>query len=587
MAYSDEIRQQAKRLFLRGVKPSEIKQQLNLATTRIIYYWASKESWADLLAFDNPVNAVSRRINRLYEKIDLLTDREHNELFRLIKQRDQLVKQIAKPLQDEQGAKKSKGWDSTTKRVKKGIKNDISSITQEMLEAWFDKNLFGYQKQLLAAKNDPSINRNRNCLKSRQIGLTWYFAREAFADAVISGDNQIFLSASKSQARMFRFEIIAFAKELGVELKGNDQIELSNGAVLYFLSTNSNTAQSYHGHLYIDEYFWIPKFKKLQTVASGMASQKKWRRTYFSTPSTLTHEAYSFWSGDDFKNQKTKKASLPWPSDLELHNGALCPDGTWRIIIDIDDAQKGGCDLFDIEQLKIEYAPDIFNQLFKCQFIDEAQGVFKLEQLEQCLSDYGYWSDFDPHAVRPFGDKPVWIGYDPSRNGDMASCVVLAVPDTPGGKFRILEILQLRGQSFVYQAEQIKRLTTRYNVEHIGVDITGMGYGVYDIIKSFFRKAMAIHYSLETKTALVLKAQDVVVQKRLQWDATKTEIAAAFLTIKKTTTGNGNITFSSNRTATTGHADIAWATMHALYKEPFNVEKLKNRRRAKVSAIHK
>ena len=45
-------------------------------------------------------------------------------------------------------------------------------------------------------------------------------------------------------------------KEVEVELKG-DPMVLPNGATLYFLGTNARTAQSYHGNLYLDEYFWI------------------------------------------------------------------------------------------------------------------------------------------------------------------------------------------------------------------------------------------------------------------------------------------------------------------------------------------
>jgi hypothetical protein len=50
-----------------------------------------------------------------------------------------------------------------------------------------------------------------------------------------------------------------------VELKG-DPMTLSNGACLYFLGTNARTAQSYHGNLYLDEYFWIPKFQELRKL---------------------------------------------------------------------------------------------------------------------------------------------------------------------------------------------------------------------------------------------------------------------------------------------------------------------------------
>ncbi|EFH2934792.1 phage portal protein [Escherichia coli] len=148
--------------------------------------------------------------------------------------------------------------------------------------------MFNYQRHWWEA---GKTNRIRNLLKSRQIGATFYFAREALIDALLTGRNQIFLSASKAQAHVFKQYIIDFAKEVEVELKG-DPIVLPNGATLYFLGTNARTAQSYHGNLYLDEYFWIPKFQELRKVASGMAIHKKWRQTYFSTPSSLTHSAY-------------------------------------------------------------------------------------------------------------------------------------------------------------------------------------------------------------------------------------------------------------------------------------------------------
>ena len=73
---------------------------------------------------------------------------------------------------------------------------------------------------------------------------------------------------------------------------------LPNGSRLMFLGTNVRTAQSYTGNMYLDEYFWIPKFQELRKAASGMSLHKRWRTTYFSTPSSLAHSAYPFWSGE-------------------------------------------------------------------------------------------------------------------------------------------------------------------------------------------------------------------------------------------------------------------------------------------------
>ncbi|EEI2191350.1 terminase, partial [Salmonella enterica] len=83
--------------------------------------------------------------------------------------------------------------DDEPRRKRKYKKNDISSLTQEDFDTWAEEHLFEYQKHL--RRNIGQLV--RNILKSRQIGATWYFAFEAFENAVMTGDPQIFLSASK------------------------------------------------------------------------------------------------------------------------------------------------------------------------------------------------------------------------------------------------------------------------------------------------------------------------------------------------------------------------------------------------------
>jgi len=599
MLYSTEVKEAAKRLFLRRCKAKEIQAQLNLPSVRIVYHWISQGCWDEMLTDEEPLTAVSRRITLLLEKQDSLTKGDLDELDRLTTVRERLAKQCAKPApmpvndpiedgghrrDDQRSERRDKGsrGDKGGKRKQKAPKNDVSELTEvDFLDKFISK-MYGYQKELYAAKINPLTARIRNVLKSRQVGLTYYFAGEAFMDAVLTGDNQIFLSASRAQSEIFRSYIISFAQEwFGLELSGNPIVLSKDGkpwAELRFLSTNSSTAQGHHGHVYVDEYFWIRDFEKLNTVASAMATHKKWRKTYFSTPSAVSHQAYPHWTGEKFRNSKKKTAKEPWPSDKQIAAGALCPDGQWRKVITILDAIAGGCDLFDLEQLRLEYDDDRFEQLFMCKFIDSTQSVFALGDLERCYSDLALWTDYDPDDPRPFGNSPVWIGYDPSRTRDDATCVVIAPPLEEGGKFRILEKHSWRGQSFKYQAEQVKLLTERFNVQHIGIDTTGIGYGVYDIVRDFYPRATSIHYSLETKNALVLKAQDTIVGSRIEWDAGWNDIAQAFLTIKRGATNSGQITYSASRTDATGHADIAWAIMHALANEPLNTNKQRRSR---------
>ncbi|WPM26870.1 terminase family protein [Pseudomonas sp. P1B16] len=590
MNYSIEVKEAAKRLYLRRASVKEIQAQLKLPNVRIIYYWIRQGSWDEMLTDEEPLTAISRRITLICEKQDTLTKGDLDELDRLAAVREKLIKQASKPAapasavseptreQGDRDQRRERRGGSGKKR-EKSTKNDVSGLTEvDFLDKFISK-MYRYQQELFAAKQNPLTCRLRNILKSRQVGLTYYFAGEAFMDAVLTGDNQVFLSASRAQSEIFRSYIIQFAQKwFGIELTGNP-IVLSNGAELRFLSTNSSTAQGYHGHVYVDEYFWIRDFEKLSTVASAMGTHKKWRKTYFSTPSAVSHQAYPFWTGETFRNDKRrKKTAGEWPSEAAYTLGALCPDGQWRKTITLDDAIAGGCDLFDVAQLELEYDEDKFQQLFYCKFIDSTQSAFGLKDLEGCYSDLMLWDDYDQDADRPFDNNPVWIGYDPSRTRDDATCVVVAPPAEPGGNFRILEKYSWRGQSFTYQAAQIKKLTERFNVQHIGIDTTGVGIGVYDVVCDFYPRAQRIHYSLETKTTLVLKAQDVIRVGRIEWDAGWTDIAQAFLTIKRGTTNGGQITFSASRTEATGHADIAWAVMHALHNEPLNTNKRRKSR---------
>ncbi|KJF83570.1 terminase large subunit domain-containing protein [Photobacterium angustum] len=579
MAYSIELREAAKRLYLRRWTPDEIRDELGLPNNRVIYYWADKFGWRDLLREEEVDEAIARRIVMLTD-IPEKSGAQLKELDMLIEKHVKLKKQRTQSARGDQpsgnennqeGKRQSSGSKQDKEKKGKARKNDVSHLTEDDFAEWHDS-LFEYQNVMW----NNLHQRTRNILKSRQIGATYYFAGEALKNAVLTGDPQIFLSASRAQAEVFRSYIIQLAQQfLGVELSGNPIVlKTAHGeAELRFLSTNSNTAQSYHGHVYIDEYFWIPQFEKLNKLASAMATHKKWRKTYFSTPSAKGHPAYGFWTGDKWRGEKKDRQLAEFPTFDEMRDGGrLCPDRQWRYVVTIEDAANGGCDLFDINELRDEYSDDDFKNLFMCIFVDDAQSVFKFSQLEKCGVDSSSWRDFKPKQARPFANREVWLGYDPARTRDNATVVVLAPPIFEGEKFRILEKHHWRGLNFQYHVEQIKNLTKRYNVTYIGIDITGIGAGVYDLLHNLFpREVHAIHYSVESKNRLVLKMIDLIEGDRLCWDAEHKDISASFLAIKRGVTGNSNqMTFKADRTDATGHADVFFACAHAAANEPLD-----------------
>lgn len=452
---------------------------------------------------------------------------------------------------------------------KKPRRNEFSEEEIERLEQAFVDGCFEYQRDWYRASN----LRTRAILKSRQIGATYYFAREALIDALKTGRNQIFLSASKAQAFLFRGYMQSFVREvLDRELSGGDSIVLAGGAELFFLGTNARTAQGYHGNFYFDEFFWTYGFEALNKVASGMAMHKKWRKTYFSTPSSMAHEAYPFWTGERRNKGRPAADRIAIDTSHEaLAAGRLCEDRMWRQIVTILDAERRGCDLFDINELREEYSADAFANLLMCEFVDDGASIFPLAMLQPCMVDsWVEWGeDYRPFAARPYGDRAVWIGYDPADTGDSAGLAVVAPPLMPGGKFRILERHQFRGMDFAGQAEFIRKITQRYWVTYIGIDTTGMGSGVAQLVKQFFPNLTTFSYSPEVKTRLVLKAYDVIHNGRLEFDAGWTDVAQSLMAIRKTMTASGRqMTYTAGRTDDTGHADLAWALFHALQNEP-------------------
>ncbi|AOH86565.1 oxidoreductase [Sphingomonas panacis] len=572
-----DARRQARSLYWRGWGVTQIADELGLKRPTV-QAWKDREKWDEAPSLSKIEDALECRLNTLIAK-EGKTGGDFKEIDLLMRAvvSGARVRRYEAPGGHE-GDLNEKVANRNAGERKKVVKNHFTAEQVEKLEQILEAEMFGYQRDWWEAKDQ----RTRMILKSRQIGATYYFAREALLDALKGGGNQIFLSASKAQAHIFRNYIVQFAARVGVKLQGDPIVLTSDlipegepAAELIFLGTNARTAQGYHGNFYFDEFFWTYGFEELNKVASAMAMHKRWRRTYFSTPSSVAHQAHGYWTGER-RNRRVKKADRIEidVSHAALKAGRLCEDNVWRQIVTIEDAAEKGCDLFNIDELHIEYAPDEFANLLMCQFVDDSLSAFKFNELQRCTVDTMVdWLDFNPIAKRPVGGREVWAGYDPqeSEDGDNAALVIALPPDGPGGKFRLLERHQFRGLDFEAQATMILSLLGRYNCTYLGVDANGAGVGVYQILKDRMRGVVKIEYSLEAKSQMVMKAQHTFSRQRIEYDAGWIDLQSAFLSIKKTLTTSGRaVTFKASRTEAVGHADLAWAAMHIFINEPLD-----------------
>lgn len=561
-----EIKRKAQQMYFSGYKIAEIARHLDIAASTISS-WKDREKWDDVAPVGRVELALETRLNLLIAKEEK-SGADYKEIDLLGRQMERMARVKKYSFGDGNEvdlnpklANRNKG------ERKKAEQNAIDQEQEELLINGFLDGMFNYQRVWHKAKE----NRIRNILKSRQIGATYYFAHEAFIDALTTGHNQIFLSASKKQALQFRSYIVNYAKQTAdVDLKG-ETIKLPNGAELIFLGTNSATAQSYHGNLYFDEVFWVPKFDVIRKVASGMAAQKMYRQTYFSTPTTIAHPAYAFFSGKAFNKNRAKADKVEIDISHEnLKSGKLCADRQWKQIVTINDAMEGGCNLFNIDDLIAENSKEEFEQLFLCQFADDNTSAFKFADLQLCQVDsLEEWHDYKPFYQRPFGNREVWLGYDPAFTGDRAALAIIAPPKVDGGDYRVLHWQTFHGMDYEAQASRIKSFCDDYNVTRIVIDKTGMGSGVFQEVKKFYPMAIGLDYNADLKNEMVLKTQNLIQKRRLKFDGN--EIITSFMTVKKRITGTGKITYVSDRSEDASHGDLSWAIMNCILNVPYGL----------------
>ncbi|PZR37165.1 terminase large subunit domain-containing protein [Caulobacter segnis] len=585
-------RRQARSLYWRGWGVTEIADELALKRPTV-ESWKQRDEWDKAPVMERLKEGLHTRLQMLIAK-DKKSGHDFKEIDLLMRQVDRTVrydKYMNGGTETDLNPNIAARNAAPKKEPKRGnhFTHDQVVKLREDLEGW----CYPHQRDWLKS----SSMRTRMILKARQIGATEFFAREALVTALETGRNKIFLSASKAQALNFRQKIVAWSfKVTGVKLTGDPMVitaededgEAGDPAEFHFLGTNYRTAQGYTGDFIFDEFFWVHGFEQIEAVASAVATQKHFTKTYFSTPSSLSHEAYLKWTGADKNSQRAKNKKIEVDvSHRALKAGKLCDDKIWRQIVTVLDAAERGYDLIDIDEIRDDHTPDRFANLFMCEFIDDAEAVFPIaEILKHTVDAFERWTDVDFYGLaevaavsrgrertwgeprRPIGDAPVWIAYDPSDTGDSAGLVVVAPPQKTGDKFRVLQRFQLWGEDFEAQAELIRRLCASYNVTRIRIDATGVGRAVHQLVQAFFPTAEGVQFTADLKIDMVHKLQDTFRRGRIEIDTGATDLFAALVTIRRTITESGRrMTYESPRSATTGHGDLAWALLMALHLE--------------------
>ncbi|WP_225374653.1 terminase gpP N-terminus-related DNA-binding protein, partial [Escherichia coli] len=160
------VRIRARQLYWQGYTPAEISQLMGISQNTI-YSWKKRDEWDAT----PPIQRVTQSIDARLIQLTTKTEKSGSDF----KEIDLLTRQLKK-LNDGQGEQAVSGKKPRKRRLK-------NHFTEEQIVALREKilpTLAWHQREWYENRH----HRNRMILKSRQIGATWYFAREALLDAL-------------------------------------------------------------------------------------------------------------------------------------------------------------------------------------------------------------------------------------------------------------------------------------------------------------------------------------------------------------------------------------------------------------------
>lgn len=108
-----------------------------------------------------------------------------------------------------------------------------------------------------------------------------HLADIALNDAMLTGENQIFLSATVHDREKVQKQITSLAVSHGLELSGNPFV-LPNGANLVFLLTDSLVSAGYSGNAYVLNCFDETNFVDIREMVCSWTLLEKHRAIYLS-----------------------------------------------------------------------------------------------------------------------------------------------------------------------------------------------------------------------------------------------------------------------------------------------------------------
>lgn len=380
------------------------------------------------------------------------------------------------------------------------------------------------------------FNRFSLILKSRQIGASHTIAAASVLWAML-GETTTVISLGQREAD----EVVDKARKHAEALRafGSDwarfgkqaaqKLEFASGGRILSLP-NTSAGRSFSGNVVLDEVAYYERPEEVWDGAGGTALHG-YRIRVLSTP----NGAGDFWHG-------------LW-SDPRQHAGYT------RHKVTLDQALADGMPVSLDDCRKLARGDDrIFGQLFRCEFLDNAQQYLPTEAIEACMVD-------DPYVYEGI----CFAGMDLGRVNDRTELVILR-RDTNGIRWH-----QYAESCKRTAFEDIERLASlafspTWNVKRLCIDATGMGtFPAEQLQKRFGRtRVEPVQFTASSKEDLATNLYSAFTDQTVRIPRADKLLRDDLTSIRRIVTSAGNVRYDAPQTSE-GHGDRAWAFALALH----------------------
>ncbi len=508
MAYSAEIRKQAKEKYLSGWSCREIGREMKISFDTI-WRWRKRYKWADALA------------SQLDSREGLVAQIDKLSKGKITESRARKIAMLSKALARLERVE--------AKRHQELIEKPMAQI--EYVGSLKDR-ILEYPLRLYQRRWFDDVARFRTMLKCRQGGMSWTIAFEMVVAGMAGQRDQLLISTSREQAQ----NTIRYAREhmkaLGIKERGRGsktEIVLPTGRRIKALPSGWRTTQGYPGDVYFDEFAWYLHQQKVWEAVVPSVTAVAGRVSVVSTPYEAGPHNF-FWR-------------------LVTNDGGEFPKFS-RHTVDINQAVAEGM-VIDLEELKALFDRDTWARLYLCKFFSDEDSFFTLAELNEC------------RGVCLAEKRSDWKGSDRRAGWDMAKrrdASELVGVEKLADQVFVRAIETWRRLAYMVQRDRLVSALKKWNVGQLHVDETGVGMAVREIVAPAIPTSVVQHWHTFTqpfKATIAQNLKKLVEEARLVIPHDDRVLISQFLNIKRTATQKG-ISYDIARNAS-GHGDRFWA----------------------------